>query len=377
MHDSNIRESLSNMITETSLEQCYQIFDSAIQRLKNYKKIFIYGAGGWGISLQKLLAVYSIDIHAFFDRRADEIGTINKIPAYNLDRYNATDHDKKDSLVIIAVKLEIQKSIADSLEKKGYINHTTINSLWHYGCWINKNELFSLVHEKGNILKCAEIWTDQKSLDIYFRQIECYLSRFYNIYNQIDKEQYFPVGIVFGKGYSEFVDCGAYTGDTIAALTKNIGKVNKLIAMEPDADNFKKLTSSMASEKENIANEICLYPCGVWSSSKMLTFDDTQSPSCHISESGHSYFQCLALDDVLINYVPSFVKMDIEGAEVEALKGACQTIKKHKPDLAISVYHRIEHLWEIPLLLKSLNNNYKFYLRSYDHFNQETVLYAV
>ena len=69
--------------------------------------------------------------------------------------------------------------------------------------------------------------------------------------------------------------------------------------------------------------------------------------------------------------------MDIEGAEIEAIKGARNTISKHKPDLAISVYHKIEHLWEIPLLIKSLKSNYKFYLRSHEHFNQETVLYAV
>lgn len=365
------------MITEISLEQSYRAFASVIERLNDFKKICIYGAGGWGISLQKLLEGYSIDIHAYLDRRADEINTINKVPVYNLDQYDPTEDDKKESLIIIAVNLENQTAIADSLEEKGYANCMTINGLWHYGCWSDKNELFSLLHEKENILACSEIWADDKSIDIYYRQIKCYMSRHYNISNRIDKEQYFPGDIVFGKGYYDFVDCGAFTGDTVAALTKNIGKVNTLIAIEPDIRNFKKLTSMMELEKEKIAEEIYLYPCGIWSSSKMLLFDNTQSPSCHISASGHTFFQCVALDDIFINYVPSFVKMDIEGAEVEAVKGTCQTIKKHKPALSISVYHKIEHLWEIPLLLNTLNNNYKFYLRSYEHFNQETVLYAV
>ena len=109
----------------------------------------------------------------------------------------------------------------------------------------------------------------------------------------------------------------------------------------------------------------------------MLAFDSTQGPSCHISESGNTFLQCVSLDEILPNFIPTFIKMDIEGAEIEAIKGACSTISKHKPDLAISVYHKIDHLWKIPLLLKSLKNNYKFYLRSYEHFNQETVLYAV
>jgi hypothetical protein len=85
----------------------------------------------------------------------------------------------------------------------------------------------------------------------------------------------------------------------------------------------------------------------------------------------------VSLDDILPDFIPTFIKMDIEGAEIEAIKGARYTISKFKPDLAIAVYHKIEHLWEVPLLIKSLKNNYKFYLRSYEHFNQETVLYAV
>jgi hypothetical protein len=74
---------------------------------------------------------------------------------------------------------------------------------------------------------------------------------------------------------------------------------------------------------------------------------------------------------------PTFIKMDIEGAEIEAIHGSADIIQSDKPDLAISIYHKIEHLWRIPMLLKSLNRNYKFYLRSHEHYNQETILYAV
>jgi FkbM family methyltransferase len=373
----NLKVSISNMITEKSLKQSCQVFESVIQQLKNYKRIFIYGAGGWGISLQKLLKVYSIGIHAFFDRRADEIDMINKVPVFNLDQYNATENDKKESLIIIAVRLEIQKSIEDNLKERGYINCITINGIWHYGCWSSKNELFSLIHEKEKILKCSDIWADQKSLDIYYRHIKCYISRLYKGSIQIDRDQYFPDDIMFGKGYSKFVDCGAYIGDTVDSLIENIGKITHLIAIEADVENFKELTSKIKNKKKYIAEEIYTYPCGIWSSTKMLAFDNTQGPSCHISESGNAFLQCVSLDDILPDFIPTFIKMDIEGAEIEAIKGARYTISKFKPDLAIAVYHKIEHLWEVPLLIKSLKNNYKFYLRSYEHFNQETVLYAV
>ncbi len=365
------------MITDASLEKSYWDFCSALQAIKSYKKIFIYGAGGWGISLQNLLKTYEIDVAAFFDRSADENYRQYAPPVYNLDRSEIPGNDKNDSLVIIAVKLESQNGVADSLAKHSFRNVITINGIWHYGCWFEKAELFSLIPEKENILNCMDIWEDAKSLDVYCKQIACYLNRKYNISNQIDGNQYFPDSICFGKGYDSFIDCGAYTGDTIAALIHSLGKINKLIALEPDKDNFNQLSSYISHQKEHVADNIYLYPCGIWSSSKIMAFNLAGGPNCHISESGDEFLQCVALDDVLFGFNPAFIKMDVEGAELEAVKGACRTISNHKPDMAISVYHRIEHTWQIPQLLRRINQDYKFYLRSHEHFNQETVLYAV
>lgn len=377
MNYTNINESISNVITEAALEQSCQEFDSIIQRLRNYRKIYIYGAGGWGSSLQELLELYSIETHAFFDQKTDEIGMINNIPICNPDHYETTESSKEESLVIIAIRLEHQESIANRLKEKGYINYTTINGIWHYGCWSDRKELFSLIDEKEEILACSELWADQKSIDIYLEQIECYLSRKYNVSNRIDNDQYFPEDIIFRKGYSRFVDCGAYTGDTISSLTEKRGRIDNLVAIEPDTGNFKELSSYIERKRDNIAEDIQLYPFGVWSSSKTLLFVNNQGSGCHLSETGNTPLQCIALDDILIEFTPTFIKMDVEGAEVEAIKGASHTIGNCKPDLAISVYHMIEHLWKIPLLLKSIDDKYKFYLRSYEHFNQETVLYAV
>ena len=70
--------------------------------------------------------------------------------------------------------------------------------------------------------------------------------------------------------------------------------------------------------------------------------------------------------------------MDIEGAEIEALKGAQNIIQKYKPGLAISVYHAPEHVWEIPILIREmLPNTYQYYLRSHAYNDFETVLYAI
>jgi hypothetical protein len=73
----------------------------------------------------------------------------------------------------------------------------------------------------------------------------------------------------------------------------------------------------------------------------------------------------------------TFIKMDIEGSEPQALSGAEEIIKKQKPKLAICVYHKPEHLWEIPLYLKKIVPEYKIYIRHHTPLEYETVCYAV
>ena len=69
--------------------------------------------------------------------------------------------------------------------------------------------------------------------------------------------------------------------------------------------------------------------------------------------------------------------MDIEGAELEALKGAQNTIRNYHPKLAISAYHKFEDLFTLPQYIYSLDNSYKFYLRRHSHLAHELVLYAL
>lgn len=73
----------------------------------------------------------------------------------------------------------------------------------------------------------------------------------------------------------------------------------------------------------------------------------------------------------------TFLKLDIEGAEMEALRGAGQIIRTQKPKLAVSVYHRRDDIWRIPMLLLSYVPTYRFYLRVYSFTGKDTVLYAI
>ncbi|WDC85739.1 FkbM family methyltransferase [Caloramator sp. mosi_1] len=178
----------------------------------------------------------------------------------------------------------------------------------------------------------------------------------------------------FNKGYSRFVDCGAFNGDTAFMIKEEIGQIEKIALFEPDINNFNQLIKNI--KQNHIAKEHILFPCGVWNNNEIKSFVSGKDSISSISTEGNVYVQCVVLDDVLIGFNPTFIKMDIEGAEVEALLGAQDIIKECAPDLAISVYHKIEHMWEIPLLIKDINPNYKLYLRSHGLRGMETILYA-
>ncbi len=84
-----------------------------------------------------------------------------------------------------------------------------------------------------------------------------------------------------------------------------------------------------------------------------------------------------ALDEICVDNDVSFIKMDIEGSEKNALIGAENTIRRCKPKLAISIYHKNEDIWELPEMILQMNENYRLYLRHYSLAGEDTVLYAI
>lgn len=115
-----------------------------------------------------------------------------------------------------------------------------------------------------------------------------------------------------------------------------------------------------------------------WSENKTISFDASSGGRSHISESGEASIEVLVIDDAIAFYEKiTFIKMDVEGAELESLKGARYIIQRFKPKLAICIYHRDEDMYEIPLYIKELVPEYKLYVRHHANGASETVLYAM
>lgn len=174
------------------------------------------------------------------------------------------------------------------------------------------------------------------------------------------------------------VDCGAYTGDSILKICRNIPqRVVNYYAFEPLHDNAQMIRNNIELKEGCLGLEVM--ECGVGDKNITALFkQDTQK-----AEGGRfvsdeieatSRIEMRRLDDIGLNIAGQlYIKMDVEGAELEALHGASEMIRKYKPYCAICVYHRKNDLVSIPLYLKSLVPDYHFFLRGGYH----TIVWAI
>ena len=164
-------------------------------------------------------------------------------------------------------------------------------------------------------------------------------------------------------------------GDTILGFNRKVkGNYNKIYAFEPDENNYGLLKKTV---NDNGIKSIELVKTGCWSEKTKLDFKSEGALSTLNNEKSDFIIEVDTIDNIVQNDAVTFIKMDIEGSELEALHGARETIIRNKPNLAICVYHKPEDLITIPEYISSLIPEYKFYLRHHQFVSWETVLYAV
>lgn len=347
----------------------------------DFTTVMIYGAGGNGKLIYKLLKYLDINIVAFLDRGAKPKQKLYGVPVYHPDADVIDDEMKKIPLVIALDQFLYNiATIVSDLETIGYrevsYNHDVIcKANFYYFNTMHGDTSVDLKTEQGKIIQALELLADDMSRNIFVDFIKARLTSDFSA-TIINREftACVQVDVPLAKGYAKFLDCGAYTGDTFKDLIEH-QKVDTYIGFEPMLDNFQKLSKTVKDNKNRYKQAI-LYPLGVANENGYIKFDDELDSCSKISDTGKSTIITAKIDDIIQNIAPTMIKMDIEGAEISALMGAKQTIVNYKPDLAICVYHRLSDLWNIPLLINSFNSEYKFYLRCHSIATIETILYV-
>ena len=230
--------------------------------------------------------------------------------------------------------------------------------------------VFILVHTWDNY---DMIYNQLVNMGISDEKIFCSIRGYeYNLGNI-----YFEKGIMLPKKGDVFCDIGAYNMWNTEEFIKFCPEYKYVYAFEADPVSFERCQENI-KKKQLQRTEVFNY--GVWSGMSELSFESAPNGEyggSRIAEKGNFVIKTVALDEFLANKKIDIIKMDIEGAELEALKGAKNIIRKQKPCLCLSVYHKKWDMLELPLYIRSLNPEYRFYLRHHTFGIWDTVLYAI
>ncbi|MCA9463971.1 MAG: FkbM family methyltransferase [Nitrospira sp.] len=189
----------------------------------------------------------------------------------------------------------------------------------------------------------------------------------------VEWELYGPKNLIQYCEDEVYVDGGAFDGDSVRLFIERVeGKFSRILAFEPDQETYKRLVKNFSG-----ASNVETINAGLHRRKGMLRFDNAGTRGSIFTDTGTVTIPVVGLDEVLGEDRVTFIKMNIEGAEREAIQGGQKAIKSWAPKLGISLYHNPSDLWTIPNDVIDLRPDYKLYMRQHDGGIIETVLYAL
>lgn len=367
------------------------LFESASEKmdvnrdmLDGFSIIFIYGTGTFAQDVHRVLLDNGFPVYGFIDHMERESPALYGMPIYTPEK--AAEVKEANRAMVVLGLHNYQADVAKiifRLNKAGFEKILTPIDLYDiFGqelgvrYWLtSRNFYFSL----SPVLEGMDALLADEASKSLFRAVMAY-----RLTGDVAKlpspdlvNPYHPADLPAWTAPLRFVDCGAFDGDTIKDFIENNIAIQGVAAFEPDLTNYARLSHYVTSHKKELP-EASLFPCGVYSSTKQLSFETGQGMASNISSEGTTVIQCVALDDAIPTFAPNLIKMDIEGAEYDALLGSRGLITAHTPGIAVSLYHRPEHLWQLPMLVESIApGKYNFHIRSHAMNDFELVLYAI
>lgn len=348
-----------------------------MEEINHFEQVYIYGAGGFGVSLKNDLEKIGKYVVGFIDK--DKTGIVENIPVLRLGDCDIT----KTVLIGVCNLHGDLKQIENDLKSYGFKNILspvqTFIEMSRHGFqrehyWLTTDiELYE--KNSSNIREVKRIFFDSESKNIIDKLVSY---RTKGVITDLPEvlpitKQYLLDDYDFMPKKLNILDCGAYRGEFIKFAKDLNYEINRYVAFEPDYINFENLISEISNC--GISNGVAL-PLGVSDKFSVVKFDSNGSLGSAASKTGNTLVQTISIDESIHDASINFIKMDIEGMELSALKGAAKTIREYKPVLAISIYHKPQDLWEIPLYIKSIDPEYNFVVRNYGHQCFDTVLYA-
>lgn len=348
--------------------------------LYNEEIVYIYGAGHLGRVVADCFHKWGISITSFVDQNPEKW---DKEIIWGISCISPSQMEK-DALILVAVEEGNESAYRLCLKYSAKVYNAS-NTVWQKEekvkeiMALSREDILSIKKRITNVFGLLE---DERSVEIYYYILRgLFIEKPYHncfLKSYCDRNEYFRKEIFNPNECQHFVDCGAYEGDTFEQYLSFIGdKFENAYLFEMDEHSVKVLEDKVKIYGENIGKRTFIYNVGVYDKEEVLSISDTvHSGMAMVDVRGTQKMQVDTLDHCIGEETVSFIKMDIEGAEMAALRGAHNLIQKNKPNLAICIYHKVEDLWEIPEYIKALVPEYRIYIRHCSHYDQDIILYA-
>jgi len=351
--------------------------------------IVLFGAGGLGRKVAAGLRENGVEPAAFADNSPERQGTeIEGVRVLSPEA--AAAEFGADSIFVVTIwgansphRFEQSR---EQLRALGCAAMVFPPLLWAFPETLLPHYLMDLPHKvlehKADVRRALDLWEDEASRAEYVSQVRFRLTAdFDGLAHPVQHPQYFPDDLFAWRRDEWIVDGGAYDGDSIRMLTRLRGdRFGHVLALEPDPGNFAKLAETVDALPAAVRAKIELRQVALASVAGTLHLDATgtaSSATAHEAGTGTIAVPAQPLDTMVRGHSPTFIKLDIEGAEPDALLGARETIREAAPIVAVCVYHRQDHLWRIPLMLREWRDDFAFFLRPHNEEGWDLVCYAV
>jgi len=350
-------------------------FVSEKQSVWNYlktarKPIMLYGMGDGALKIMSVFREYNIEIKEIF--ASDEFVRGHSFEGYKVKRYSEICGSYDDFIIVLAFAV-----FRDDLTAKIY-DMAQRHEVLAPDVPVAGGGLFTpeyLQEHEKQFERVYNLLADDMS-----RQVLADILNF-KISGKIEylrraatpkAEAYSLLRLSRGEDY---IDLGAYNGDTVTEVVDLTGGCRSIVAVEPDAKNYKKLLKQ--AELLRLDN-FYPYNIGIHSAKGEMAFAGKAGRQSALAENGINKIQVDCIDNIALPQGASLIKLDVEGAELAALRGGVRTIKKHMPKLIVSAYHRNSDLFELPLFIDDNFKGYSIYLRHQQYIPAwETNLYCI
>lgn len=370
---NKIKNELINMTAEGSRKDLYKRNEYVISQLP-LKKVYIWGTGLLGKFAYNQFVKNDIIVNGYIDNNKEKINADEKIFGWEILQ-------SADIVVIASIHYpEIINQLHElKIENYIYYEELALANVKYDSYYQAFDGIFEeLERNRDQYISLYDIWADDLSKEIYLKIImyrksldSLYVEQAYNLSIREGIQDFDQIVVKKLGENSIFYDVGGFDGKSSMDFIEHVKDYRHIYFFEPDKDIIETVKKNLKDVKN-----ISFINAVVGEARGSVRYDNIGNGGGTVSETGEEIVETVILDDFIEQGV-SYIKMDIEGYELQALKGAKHFIEQEKPLLAVSVYHKPSDIHKLINTVMSWNPDYKIYMRHYTKTYADTVCYFI